>query len=245
MPQAGPPNPVVRCAVCGAVAHPAVPVAALRGDVRKHLGDGKRALADDADICPVCHGRARIEYLTARLAEERSELTALEREAVRKAALHETIAAHIDEEIARTITRGQRLADAVARVGGSWPFVSSFGLFIVVWMAINTWLLRTGAFDPYPYILLNLVLSCLAAVQAPVIMMSQNRASARDRAQADQDYRVNLKAELEILGLHEKLDHLLHTRWENLIEMQETQLDLLRSLVDSKAPESDANEDPR
>ena len=239
MAQDGPVNPEVRCAACGAVAHPAVPVAALRSEVRKHLAAGELARADDADICSACYGRARIAYLTERLAEERSELTTLEREAVRKAALHETIAAHIDEEIARTTTRGQRLADAVARVGGSWPFVCSFGLFLVLWMMLNTWLLRSRAFDAYPYILLNLVLSCLAAVQAPIIMMSQNRASARDRAQADQDYRVNLKAELEIHGLHEKLDHLLHTRWENLIEMQETQLDLLRSLVDASAPKSD------
>ena len=231
-------TPTIRCASCGTSSHQAIPVAALRPELREELARSSGPLAEDTDICPACYGRARIAYLTARLASERTELSDLEREAVRKAALHETIAERVDYEIARTTTRGQHLADAVARVGGSWPFVVAFGVFLSLWMLINTWLLATRAFDPYPYILLNLVLSCLAAVQAPIIMMSQNRASARDRAQADQDYRVNLKAELEIHGLHEKLDHLLHTRWENLIEMQEAQLDLLRSLVDERAESS-------
>jgi uncharacterized membrane protein len=100
-------------------------------------------------------------------------------------------------------------------------------------MLFNTWVLARQAFDPYPYILLNLLLSCVAALQAPIIMMSQNRTSARDRMQADQDFRVNLKAELEIASLHEKLDHLLHTRWENLIELQEEQVELLRGLSEA------------
>jgi uncharacterized membrane protein len=195
------------------------------------------------------HARSkeRIRYLTERLAAERQELTELERDAVRKAALHETIAARVDEQMERTATRGQRVADAVARVGGSWPFVITFCTLLVIWMLLNSFVLGGAEFDHYPYILLNLVLSCVAALQAPIIMMSQNRTSARDRAQADQDYRVNLKAELEILGLHEKLDHLLHTRWENLLEMQEAQLEMLRDLCDTvaaKAESSDENTKP-
>ena len=124
---------------------------------------------------------------------------------------------------------GQRLADSVARVGGSWPFVAGAGVVIAVWMTING-LLSKEAFDPYPYILLNLVLSCLAALQAPIIMMSQNRASLRDRHAADLDFQVNLKAELEIEALHAKLDHLMQVRWEALLEMQDLQLQLLRTL---------------
>jgi uncharacterized membrane protein len=187
--------------------------------------------------------KQRIAYLTERLAAEREELTELERDAVRKAALHETIASRVDQQMQRNATRGQRVADSVARVGGSWRFVITFCAFLVVWMIANTWMMGREAFDRYPFILLNLVLSCVAALQAPIIMMSQNRAQARDRAHADEDYRVNLKAELEILGLHEKLDHLLHTRWESLIEMQECQLDMLRDLVDKVAAKPDSSDE--
>jgi len=105
----------------------------------------------------------------------------------------------------------------------------------VVWMVFNTVMLTTHAFDSFPYILLNLLLSCLAAIQAPIIMMSQNRSAARDRRQADQDFRVNLKAELEIAALHEKVDHLLHAQWESLIEMQHTQLEMLEELTMRKS----------
>ena len=105
---------------------------------------------------------------------------------------------------------GDRIADSVARVGGSWTFIMSFLLFLVAWSVVNTLLLATRAFDPYPYIFLNLILSMLAAVQAPVIMMSQNRQAERDRLDAAHDYEVNLKAEIEIMALHEKLDELRH-----------------------------------
>jgi uncharacterized membrane protein len=105
-------------------------------------------------------------------------------------------------------TPGERLADAVARFGGSWTFIIIFGLVLLAWVALNTWILAARAFDPYPYILLNLFLSCLASIQAPVILMSQNRQAARDRQRAEQDYEVNLAAELEIKALHEKIDRL-------------------------------------
>jgi len=105
-------------------------------------------------------------------------------------------------------TRGERLADQVAAFGGSWTFIGLFGVVLVAWMALNTWMLAERAFDPYPYILLNLMLSCLASLQAPVILMSQNRQAARDRQRAEEDYEINLKAELEIKALHEKIDRL-------------------------------------
>jgi len=105
-------------------------------------------------------------------------------------------------------TRGERLADTVARFGGSWTFIIVFALVLLAWVALNTWILAARAFDPYPYILLNLFLSCLASIQAPVILMSQNRQAARDRQRAEQDYEVNLAAELEIKALHEKIDRL-------------------------------------
>jgi uncharacterized membrane protein len=105
-------------------------------------------------------------------------------------------------------TRGERIADKVASFGGSWTFIGIFCVVLVAWMALNTWMLAERAFDPYPYILLNLMLSCLAALQAPVILMSQNRQAARDRRRSEEDYEVNLKAELEIKALHEKIDQL-------------------------------------
>jgi uncharacterized membrane protein len=149
----------------------------------------------------------------------------------KKAGMHLTIARDIDAQFQASTTVGQRAADTVARVGGSWAFVLSFLFFLVVWMAINTFALRAGAFDPYPYILLNLVLSCLAALQAPIIMMSQNRASERDRVESTHDYETDLKAEIEIASLHDKVDHLLHAQWERMVELQEMQMELLTELT--------------
>ena len=137
-----------------------------------------------------------------------------------------------NQMFADTRTFGERLSDRIAAFGGSWRFIMLFMAVLLGWVALNTFVLpaRREAFDPYPYILLNLVLSCLAAVQAPVIMMSQNRQEAKDRARAKNDYQVNLKAELEIRHLHEKMDHLLSHQWERLVQIQQVQLDLLTEL---------------
>jgi uncharacterized membrane protein len=115
---------------------------------------------------------------------------------------------NVNEEMDERMTFGERVADLVARFGGSWAFLISFAGFLVLWMAVNTtWVLRQPA-DPFPYIFLNLILSCLAAVQAPVIMMSQNRQATKDRLQADMDFRVNIRAEHAIQQLHRKVDEL-------------------------------------
>ncbi len=130
------------------------------------------------------------------------------------------------------MTFGQRLADRVAAFGGSWPFIILFLCVLAAWIALNTWLLlqHRKAFDPYPFILLNLVLSMLAAIQAPVIMMSQNRQAVHDRLDAEHDYEVNLKAELEIMQLHEKLDELREQQWKQLMDVQQEQIDKLEAL---------------
>ncbi len=133
------------------------------------------------------------------------------------------------------LTWGQRLADQVASFGGSWTFIIFFGAVIVVWMAVNTEL--RPPFDAYPFILLNLVLSCLAALQAPVIMMSQNRQTAKDRSDARTDYEINLRAELEIQRLHAKLDELRQRDWVALVEMQQSQIQMLNALVQKLAVE--------
>jgi uncharacterized membrane protein len=143
------------------------------------------------------------------------------------------ISRNTNRQFEEKMTFGQRLADRVASFGGSWTFILIFGGILVSWIVVNSFILiRRGlAFDPYPYILLNLVLSMLAAMQAPVIMMSQNRQAAKDRLDAAHDYEVNLKAELEILGLHEKLDALRESQWTELILMQQEQIKLLTQLL--------------
>ncbi|MDO8304238.1 DUF1003 domain-containing protein [Herminiimonas sp.] len=138
-----------------------------------------------------------------------------------------------DEESA---TRGQRAADAVAAFGGSWVFIGLFAATMLVWVVSNSFILLhyDKAFDPYPYILLNLFLSMLAAIQAPVILMSQNRQAEKDRLTAQHDYEVNLKAELEIMLLHEKMDMLRDVQWSALLDLQKEQLTLLSDLVEQK-----------
>ncbi|SCB43381.1 DUF1003 domain-containing protein [Rhizobium multihospitium] len=134
------------------------------------------------------------------------QLGDIEKRVLKKAHERKIISTDINAAISAESSTGQRLADGIARVGGSWSFIIAFLLFLVFWCAINTILLTTNAFDPYPFIFLNLVLSMLAAIQAPIIMMSQNRQAERDRFEAAKDYEVNLKSELEVLSLHQKID---------------------------------------
>jgi uncharacterized membrane protein len=155
----------------------------------------------------------------------------------RRVALHlkqrKPITSSLESQVTAPNTRGQRAADAVAAFGGSWRFVGLFAAVLVVWIAVNVALLATqgSSFDPYPFILLNLVLSMLAAIQAPVILMAQNRQAEKDRERAGHDYEVNLKAELEILLLHDKLDQLRQGQWRDLLVLQQEQLRLLQALV--------------
>lgn len=136
-------------------------------------------------------------------------------------------------EFEQKLTFGQRLADRVAAFGGSWTFIIIFVVILLAWVVLNTLILarHSSSFDPYPYILLNLFLSMLAAAQAPVILMSQNRQGVKDRIDAAHDYEVNLKAELEILSLHEKIDELRELKWTELIVMQQQQIQLLTQLM--------------
>jgi uncharacterized membrane protein len=155
------------------------------------------------------------------------------------------ISRNVLEEHQEKLTPGQRLADRVASFGGSWPFIILFLVALVAWIIVNTLILAewNHTFDPYPYILLNLVLSMLAAIQAPVIMMSQNRHSEKDRIDAAHDYEVNLKAELEIMSLHQKLDMLRQEQWSELVAVQQDQIGILTQLMeDVRALKSGAAE---
>ena len=181
-------------------------------------------------ICRNDLHRYRARRVEAVLESERGELTALDREVVEALSKHETLAQDVEAEFERRKTLGESAADRIAVFGGSWAFLGVFAAFIFIWIAVNTTAVLTRPLDPYPFILLNLVLSTLAAIQAPVIMMSQNRQEAKDRLRAMHEYRVNLKAELEIRQLHEKIDHLLSRQWQRLVEIQQVQIDLLDEL---------------
>ena len=186
-------------------------------------------------LCPDCLNLFRSEYVEDILEEEKGELSRLDLEVVQSLKEQETVTQNLNLAFEKDLTLGQLVADRVASFGGSWTFIIVFFVILILWMAVNSLFLLSRPFDPYPYILLNLVLSCLAAIQAPIIMMSQNRLEARDRLRSEQDYQVNLKAELEIRHLHEKLDMLLKHQWKKLLEVQQIQLDLMKELAAGKS----------
>lgn len=179
--------------------------------------------------------KAREEYVRTLLQQQVGDLSALDEEVIDSLHRHELLSERPPADDSASLTFGQRLADRIASFGGSWSFILLFAGFLGVWIVVNVLALLGGAFDPYPFILLNLILSCLAALQAPVIMMSQNRQEERDRQRAENDYKVNLKAELEIRHLHEKVDYLLHQQATRLMEVQQIQLDLMRELAAARA----------
>ena len=185
-------------------------------------------------ICLPDLGDFRKDYIKEVLEDEIGELSALDQEVIESLQQHEILSSDLEKQFEKKLTFGERLSDRIAEFGGSWKFLISFGAVLLIWIAINGVILATRAFDPFPFILLNLILSCLAAVQAPVIMMSQNRAEARDRLRAENDYKINLKAELEIRHLHEKLDHLLRRQYNRLFEIQQIQIELLEEISRQK-----------
>ena len=185
-------------------------------------------------ICTADLNRYRMSYVRQVLETEVGEISALENEVLESLKENEVLSSNIYADFDAKLTRGEKLADGLATFGGSWKFIILFGLVLVAWIGVNSLVLLSRPFDPYPFILLNLVLSCLAALQAPVIIMSQNRMEARDRLRAEHDYKVNLKAELEIRHLHEKFDHLLKQQWTRLLEIQEIQLELMKEVAERR-----------
>ncbi len=173
----------------------------------------------------------REKYISNYLIEEIGELTELEKTVLTSLTDKSTLTDKIAGEEAQTLTVGQKIADKVASFGGSWTFIISFGIFIVIWISLNIIWFANRSFDPYPFILLNLILSCLAALQAPVIMMSQNRQEEKDRERAKKDYMINLKSELEIRMLHEKIDHLIMHQQQELLEIQKVQIEMMNDIL--------------
>jgi len=198
--------------------------------VKKKVPD----LDSKAFICFEDLGNFRKDYVKEVLEDEIGELSALDNEVIQSLEQHEILSADISTQFEKKLTFGERLSDHIAEFGGSWKFLIAFGAVLIGWIVLNALLLLNRGFDPYPFILLNLILSCLAAVQAPIIMMSQNRAEARDRLRAENDYKVNLKAELEIRHLHEKIDHLLRRQYNRLFEIQQIQIELLQEISHHK-----------
>ncbi|HEY2757382.1 MAG TPA: DUF1003 domain-containing protein [Pseudolabrys sp.] len=219
-----------RCVICDKE-KPARDVSQLdvvRPSLLDRIRNDYPEMPSEGHICNEDLDRFRSCYVTELLGQERGELTKLEQDVVQSLADHETLAENIEAEFAGHRTFGERLSDHLASFGGSWTFIISFGVMLLIWMAFNAVTSDADRFDPYPFILLNLVLSCLAALQAPIIMMSQKRQEAKDRLRSENDYRVNLKAELEIRHLHEKVDHILTRQWERLAEIQQIQLEMMQ-----------------
>ena len=181
-------------------------------------------------ICFDDLGEFRKDYVKEVLQDEIGELSALDNEVIESLQQHEILSSDISKQFQTKLTFGERLSDRIASFGGSWRFIILFGAVLFGWIILNAIFLLDRGFDPYPFILLNLILSCLAAIQAPIIMMSQNRSEARDRLRAENDYKVNLKAELEIRHLHEKIDHLLRRQYNRLFEIQQIQIELLEEI---------------
>lgn len=220
------------CVICGESfpRRELFPCGAIRESLANQILGDHPTWGPDDFICKHDLIKSGAGYVHFLLESEKREFTNIEQEVLRSIRDHELLVMNVDKEFENRWSFAERLADGIARFGGSWTFILCFGAFLALWIVINTLVLGLHPPDPYPFILLNTILSCLAAIQAPVIMMSQNRQEAKDRLRSQHDYQINLKAELEIRHLHDKLDHLLSHQWDRLVQIQEFQLDLLSAI---------------
>ncbi len=220
------------CAVTGKTLPPdqVVPLSSLRPQIAEKIRAICPGIEDQASIGHEAINAARLEYVRGLLESQAGELDRLDKEVVESLHRQELVTQKPLDDDDGTVTFAQRVSDKLASFGGSWTFILAFVGFMLTWIGLNVFWFRSQGFDPYPFILLNLVLSCLAALQAPVIMMSQNRQETRDRLRAENDYKINLKAELEIRHLHERVDYLLHQQASRLLEVQEIQVELMKEL---------------
>lgn len=225
----------VRCGVCheAKAARDCVPVERVTPSVAALLDTDHPDWRESGWICRKDLQDERRRALEAMLSRERGRLSDLDRMVVESVAEHEITTRNVEESYEQRLTFGERLADRMAGFAGSWTFILLFLAVLILWMVVNVVPLLYRPFDPFPFILLNLMLSCIAALQAPLIMMSQGRQEAKDRLRSENDYRVNLKAELEIRHLYEVMEHHLTNQWERLSELQEMQLELFDEIVGS------------
>jgi uncharacterized membrane protein len=231
-------NGSVMCEVCNTKkrASAMIPAWVVQSPISEKI---KAACPDWSSTSHICHAdlnRFRGEFIEEALKQDIGELAALEAQVLESLKEQELMATNLNVEFEQQLSLGEKLADKLAYFGGSWRFIGTFGALLFCWILGNTAMFLEKPFDPYPYILMNLVLSCLAAFQAPVIMMSQNRQESKDRLRAEHDYKVNLKAELEIRHLHDKIDHFGRTQWQRLMEIQKIQADLMEELSEKRYP---------
>lgn len=218
----------MKCTLCQKDFEPRdlMPPGSIRQEILALIQEENPEWKIEDPICRDDHDRYRLDYITRMVKEEQGSIATLEKTVLDSISQNELLSLSTLTEADKS-TFGERVADQVALFGGSWRFIIFFFLFIAMWIAINAYVLLSRPFDPYPFILLNLILSCLAAIQAPIIMMSQNRQEAKDRQRSLHDYKINLKAEIEVRTLHEKVDHMLLDQWSKMMEIQDLQLEIL------------------
>jgi uncharacterized membrane protein len=201
----------------------------IRHEIEDMIRNDHPEWNDDSRICRDDFNSYRIKYIIKIIEEEKGSIEVLEDEVIKSIKENDIIT--FDTGIKKErLKAGDRISDRVASFGGSWKFIILFFSILLVWIVINSAYLLLKPFDPYPFILLNLILSCLAAIQAPIIMMSQNRQEMKDRIRSENDYKINLKSEIEIRTLHEKVDHLLLDQWSKMMRIQEIQIEILEEI---------------
>lgn len=225
----------------------AVKVKDIQQEIFKLIQQDYPAITEEDYVSIKVLNKYRRQFFANLISQEKGEMEKLDQDVIEAIRDNSILSENIKEDTIKPLTTGDRIADKVASFGGSWTFIISFFIFLLAWMFLNFWMLHNKGFDPYPFILLNLILSCLAAIQAPIIMMSQNRQEDKDRDRAEHDYKINLKAELEIKLLSEKIDHLLVHQNKKLLEIQEMQIQYLenieKQLIDTKdKKENNTNE---
>ncbi len=220
------------CAISGKACSPehAVSLSALHQTIQQYIFRNYPGTTSDSFISDEQLINLEKNYLNEILTNELGELDDLEKEVLTSISHSKILSEKIEDILDEEITFGDRLSDKVASFGGSWKFIIAFFSFMAFWIVLNVVLLHDKVFDPYPFILLNLLLSCLASIQAPLIMMSQNRVEAKDRTRSEHDYKINLKSELEIQLLHKKIDHLLIHQNKHLLEMQRIQAEMMETI---------------
>lgn len=207
------------------------PIKLIRNSIQETLNEKHPYINKEGFICYPDLREIRAGHIEKLLMRDKGVLSQIEKEVIESLAGQDILSENVNKKFERKLSFGEKMADRVAHFGGSWRFILAFLFVIIAWMFINSIYFLNDVFDPYPFILLNLVLSCLAALQAPIIMMSQNRQAEKDRLRANEDYCTNLKAELEIQHLNSKLDLFMKHQWESLIELQKIQIELAEDLV--------------
>jgi uncharacterized membrane protein len=222
----------IKCAVCGKLFPEEKMISGygIQHEIEDLIRTDHPEWNDGCFICQPDFDKYRRQYVSNLVTEERGKIEKLEEEVVNSIRDSDLLSKNINISYTEETSVGARISDRVAKFGGSWKFIITFFTILIIWIVINSIVLLSKVFDPYPFILLNLILSCIAAIQAPIIMMSQNRQEAKDRIRSENDYKVNLKSEIEIRTLHEKIDHLLLDQWSRMMQIQQVQLDMLEEL---------------